>query len=92
MLRCQTWASKLLYIAPVHSAMAIGGYLCTNNLCVLIVAWLDTSQRSSDDVQLNRSAREHLCVPGVTADDYISTIHHYPWHIPVQTPLLSSAN
>ena len=43
---CQTWASKLLYIAPVHSAMAIGGYLCMNNLCALIVAWLDTSQRS----------------------------------------------
>ena len=39
-------------------AVDSGGYWCTNKLRALTVAWLISSQRSRNGVQLNRSARK----------------------------------
>ena len=49
-----------LYIALLHSLYEYlvvdnGGYVYTNNLRVLITAWLNVSQRNRDGVRLNRS-------------------------------------
>ena len=52
--RCLSYfSSKNKYLV-----IDIGGYLCTNSLRTVIAAWLNTSQRSRDGVQMNRSARE----------------------------------
>ena len=42
----------------VYLAIDSGGYLCTNSLCALIAASLGASQRSRNDVPLNRFAKE----------------------------------
>ena len=60
MLLCQTLGKCFTLHIPsslssVYEYLVIdsGGYLCMNNLHILIVVWLNASQRSPDGVQLN---------------------------------------
>ena len=73
---CSTCYSSLICMneyLPIYT----GGYLYLNSVCWLIAMWLNVSQRSWDNVQLNRSAREETIKR--CEESHKDWILHYVW-------------